>query len=179
MIVCDIVRNFEVFTNEVELKQSKNNEKTPRKTNEGYGFDRILFVHRQKVESSEKKTIRMYAGISSSIGSLLVFLNLLTYNFDIGEIFNIITLAAIGQVINTWLVITSAIISCLSVQGQSDLALLVIATTACFTTNISFTIVIVFWMINLRNMVWYQSYFLFGFIMNIVPPADIFMVTTI
>ena len=145
------------------------------KTNEKYDFDGNDFEHRQKVAdryqevADAKKTIRMYAGISASIGFTLLLLNLITYRFRIGKIFNEITLGAIGHVINVWLVMTSAVISFLSVQGRSNPTLLIIATTICFVCIISFIIVIVFWAIDLRNMVWYQAFFLLGFIINIVP----------
>ena len=145
------------------------------KTNERYDFDGNDYEHRQKVESKYqelaegKKTVRMYAGISAGIGFTLLLLNLITYKFRIGQIFNEITLGAIGHVINVWLVMTSAIISFLSVQGRSNPTLLIIATTICFVCIISFIIVIVFWAIDLRNMVWYQAFFLLGFIINIVP----------
>mmetsp|Transcript_36282 Transcript_36282/g.58233 ORF Transcript_36282/g.58233 Transcript_36282/m.58233 type:complete len:172 (-) Transcript_36282:100-615(-) len=145
------------------------------KTNEKYSFDGGDFNYRQKVEdryqevAEAKKTVRMYAAISAAIGFTLLLLNLITYKFRIGQIFNEITLGAIGHVINVWLVLTSAIISFLSVQGRSNPTLLIIATTICFVGIISFIIVIVFWAIDLRNMVWYQAFFLLGFIINIVP----------
>eukprot|EP00483_Globobulimina_turgida_P010991 UN11012 len=145
------------------------------KTNERYDFDGNDYAHRQKVESKyqeladAKQKIRMYAGISASLGFMLLLLNLITYKFRIGQIFNEITLGAIGHCINIWLVLTSAIVSFLSVQGRSNPTLLIIATTICFVCIISFIIVIVFWAIDLRNMVWYQAFFLLGFVINIVP----------
>ena len=138
-------------------------------------FDGGDYESRQKVDdkykaiTESKKSIRLYAGISGFVGFFLLLINLITYRFRIGVIFSEITLGAIGHTINVWLVLTSAIISFLAIQGRSNPTMLIIATTICFVCIISFIIVIVFWAIDLRNMEWYQGFMLIGFILNIIP----------
>lgn len=145
------------------------------KTGNRYNFDGGDHAYRQKVDNKykqiaeDKKNIRLYAAISAGITIFMLVLNVIVYRFRIGTIFSEITLAAIGQCINVWLVVTAAILSFLAIQGKANPTLLIIATTVCFVAIISFIVLIVFWAIDLTNMQWYQAFFLLGFIINIVP----------
>mmetsp|Transcript_105202 Transcript_105202/g.128442 ORF Transcript_105202/g.128442 Transcript_105202/m.128442 type:complete len:173 (-) Transcript_105202:125-643(-) len=151
------------------MRRHPRNART-RLTNDGMDYDnRMKIDDKYGMITEAKQSIRKFSIINGSVCLTILFLNLLIYKFNVVRLFNDITLAGIGHVINSWLILTSCVVSYIVTKMRNNNTFVIIAATICFVTIISFVLVIVFWAIDLENMEWYQGLFLILFLGNIIP----------
>lgn len=119
-----------------------------------------------------KKRIRLYALTSLGVSMFLYISSLALYGFRIPTMFNEITIAMIGHSINAAAIAFSTIVCYITVLYKKYRDSTMLRTTglfSCFIGISTFLLALIFWIIDLRNMQWYQAFWIMGFVLNFVP----------